>query len=182
VQAYETAAPVTLPPLGVACEEARLPAKTYSSADEARAAVTSLEAELARARDDRNPGRVTWAELRLNRARACLESLRTGKPLPPVMAPIWGLALGEVGVASGPGEIFCEIGLAVKQAAVFPHTIYVSNTNGSIGYVPVPEAYPEGGYEVESASRVGPGAAAVVAESSIALLKRARRLARQSAA
>jgi hypothetical protein len=69
--------------------------------------------------------------------------------------------------------------LGAKQAAVLPHTLYVSNTNASIGYVPVPEAYPEGGYEVESASRVGPDAAGIVTQTAIAALKRARRTARQ---
>jgi neutral ceramidase len=182
VQAYETAAPVEFAPIGVATREARLPAKTYGSVEEAQAAVDALQAEHDRAQQDGGPGRLWWAQRRLERATACLDSLQTGKPLPTVPAPIWGVALGEVGLATGPGEIFCEIGMAVKQAAVLPHTLYISNTNGSVGYVPVPEAYPEGGYEVESASRVGPGAAAIVTETAIAMLKRARRLAGRAGA
>jgi len=181
VQAYETAAPVELAPLAVASKEAGLPAKTYGSVEEAQAAVDGLQAEYNGAKAGKaNKGRLWWAQLRLDRAKACLESLRTGKPLPPVPAPIWGVALGEVGIATGPGEIFCEIGMAVKQAGVFPHTLYVSNTNGSVGYVPVPEAYPDGGYEVESASRVGPGAAQVVTDTAIAMLRRARADARKT--
>ena len=179
VQAYETAQPVAAAPLGVASRVARLPAKTYDSAEQAQADVEALQTQLLHAEAEGNASRAWWVRHRLERATACLESLRSGKPLPPVLAPIWGVALGDVGLATGPGEIFCEIGLEVKQAAVLPHTLYVSNTNASIGYVPVPEAYPEGGYEVESASRVGPDAAGIVTQTAIAALKRARRTARQ---
>ena len=180
VQAYETAVPVEISPIAAASKEAKLPAKTYGSVEEAQAAVDGLQAELERAQSEGNKSRRWWAEHRLGRAAAALESLRTGKPLAPVIAPVWGMALGDVGLATGPGEIFCEIGMAVKQAAVLPHTLYISNTNGSIGYVPVADAYPEGGYEVESASRVGPGAAEIVAQTSVAVLKRARRRARRT--
>jgi len=178
IQACETAIPVEAAPIGVACREARLPAKTYGSIEEAQAAVDGLLAETERARDAGNRSRLWWAEHRLSRATACLESLQLGKPLPPVPAPVWGVALGEIGLATGPGEIFCQIGMAVKRAGVLPHTLYVSNTNGSIGYVPVPEAYPEGGYEVESASRVGPEAAAVLERATLSALRSARRRAR----
>jgi len=182
VAAYETARPIDATPIGVALQQAKLPAKTYGSLEEAQAAVEGLEGEAARARADGNPGRLWWAEQRLKRAVACRESLRTGKPLPPVAAPAWGLALGEIGLATGPGEIFCEIGMAVKAAGVLPQTLYVSNTNASIGYVPVADAYPEGGYEVESASRVGPAAAAILTRASISVLRRARRQARRTGA
>ncbi|MBM3471906.1 MAG: hypothetical protein FJX75_01370 [Armatimonadetes bacterium] len=176
VQAYETAEPVPLAPLAVAHAEAKLPAKTYASVAEAEAAVQALQAEHDRAKEaGGNKGRLWWAQHRLDRAKTALESLQTGKPLPPVLAPVWGVALGELGLVTGPGEIFCEIGMAAKEAGIFPHTMYLSNTNGSIGYVPVPEAYPEGGYEVESASRVGPGAAAVLTDASRSVLRRARK-------
>jgi predicted Fe-Mo cluster-binding NifX family protein len=58
--------------------------------------------------------------------------------------------------------------------------MYVSNANGAIGYVPVPEAYPEGGYEVTHASRVGPEAAGTLVNASVRVLRRARSLARQA--
>jgi len=176
IQAYETAEPLQLTPIAVAQAEAKLPAKTYASVAEAEKAVQALQAEYDRAEESGNRGRLWWAKHRLDRATAALESLRTGKPLPPVLAPVWGVALGELGLATGPGEIFCEIGMAVKGAGVFPHTMYVSNTNGSIGYVPVAEAYPDGGYEVESASRVGPEAAGVLTDTSRTVLKRAARI------
>jgi hypothetical protein len=180
VQAYETAQPVAAAPLGVARRDVRLQAGTFSSVDEAERKVAALEAQLAEA-ESRRVARnlLDWTRSRLERARAALESLRGGKRLPPVVAPVWGLVLGDIGLATGPGEIFCEIGLAVKRAAVVPHTLYVSNTNGSIGYVPMPDAYADGGYEVEMASRVGPEAAPALVAATIRTLREARRRSRR---
>ncbi len=180
IQAYETAEIVDIGPIGAATKEVKLPAKTFASKAEAKKAVAELEAELARLTEQRGPkGSIIWANRRLERAGKCLESLQTGKPLPPVLGGIWGVAMGDVGIATGPGEIFCQIGMAVKEQSPLPHTMYVSNTNGAIGYVPIPEAYPEGGYEVDRASRVAPGAASIVTDTAVAMLKRARSRARR---
>jgi hypothetical protein len=54
------------------------------------------------------------------------------------------------------GEIFTELGLAIKLASPFQYTIVVELANGSVGYVPNRKSYPEGAYEVISA-RCGPG-------------------------
>ena len=62
------------------------------------------------------------------------------------------IALGdEIAWVSLPGEIFTELGLAIKQDSPFPHTIIAELANGSIGYIPSRRAYPQGNYEVVSA-------------------------------
>jgi len=175
VQAYEAAAPIEAAPVRVASRRVRLPAKTFASVKEAEQTVSSLAEELERLRAGRAPkSSLYWVNTRLERARASLENLKAGKPQPPVVAAMWALRLGELGLATAPGEIFCEIGQAVKQASPFRHTMFVGYTNGSIGYVPVAEAYPEGGYEVTHASRVGPGAAGMVTDTALALLRRVK--------
>ena len=50
------------------------------------------------------------------------------------------------------------------------HTFFVSNTNGTIGYVPTLAAYEQGGYEVNSASQVDPEAAQILTETCLGLL------------
>jgi neutral ceramidase len=50
-----------------------------------------------------------------------------------------------------PGEIFVELGLALKKASPFKHTLIAELANGSVGYVPNREAYPQGNYEIVSA-------------------------------
>jgi hypothetical protein len=99
-----------------------------------------------------------------------LDSFRTGEPLPPVVGEVQALRLGPVVLTSGPGEIFNEIGRAVKDRSPAPNTFFLGYTNGSIGYVPVPEAYPEGGYEVSHACRVDPPAAGMITEGCLRLV------------
>ncbi len=50
-----------------------------------------------------------------------------------------------------PGEIFVELGLALKKASPFPVTILAELANGSVGYIPTRRAFAEGNYEVVSA-------------------------------
>ena len=57
----------------------------------------------------------------------------------------------EVAWVSLPGEIFVELGLAIKQDSPFPNTIIAELANGSIGYIPSRRAYAQGNYEVVSA-------------------------------
>jgi hypothetical protein len=78
--------------------------------------------------------------------------------------------VGDVAVVGLGGEVFNEIGKAIKAASPFPHTLVVTHCNGSAGYLPTKEAYPEGGYEVES-SRFAPAAAEEVVKEALRLLR-----------
>ena len=51
--------------------------------------------------------------------------------------------------SSLPGEIFVELGLAIKQDSPFPRTIIAELANGAIGYIPARRAYAQGNYEVD---------------------------------
>ena len=67
------------------------------------------------------------------------------------------IALGDdLAWVGFPGEMFVELGLALKQASPFRYTMIHSLANGSIGYVPDLKAYPQGAYEA-TASRCSPG-------------------------
>ncbi|MBI4663987.1 MAG: neutral/alkaline non-lysosomal ceramidase N-terminal domain-containing protein [Verrucomicrobia bacterium] len=65
--------------------------------------------------------------------------------------------VGDTAFVGLGGEIFTEIGLAIKAASPFPHTFILTHCNGAAGYLPIRSAYPEGGYEVQSSS-FAPGA------------------------
>ena len=74
---------------------------------------------------------------------------RKGRPLE---VEVQVIALGkDVAFVSLPGEVFVELGISIKKASPFKHTIIVELANGSIGYIPNKSAYPEGQYEVTSA-------------------------------
>jgi len=47
-----------------------------------------------------------------------------------------------------PGEVFVELGLAIKQASPFRNTLVVELCNNDMGYVPTKRVFVEGSYEV----------------------------------
>jgi neutral ceramidase len=60
---------------------------------------------------------------------------------------VQALAVGPMGVVSLPGEIFAEIGHAIKHDSPFGLTMPVSCANDSLSYIATREAYDQGGYE-----------------------------------
>lgn len=69
-----------------------------------------------------------------------------------------------------PGEIFVELGLAIKKASPFKRTLVISICNDRPSYVPTLKAFSEGSYEVTN-SRVKPGTGEQLVEAAISLLK-----------
>ena len=84
-------------------------------------------------------------------------------------AEVQVILIGDLAYVSLPGEIFTELGIAIKKASPYPLTIVSELANGSIGYVPNRKAYAEGAYEVISA-RCGPGCGEALADAAIRLL------------
>ena len=81
------------------------------------------------------------------------------------------IALGnDVAFVSLPGEVFVELGLAIKAASPFRHTYIVELANGAIGYIPNRSAYAEGNYEVISA-RCAAGSGELLVESALRQLR-----------
>lgn len=74
-------------------------------------------------------------------------------------------------IVSLPGEIFVELGLALKKASPFKHTFIAELANGSIGYIPNRAAYPEGKYEIVSA-RCTEGSGEMLVDAAVKLLKK----------
>ena len=78
--------------------------------------------------------------------------------------------LGEIAFVGWGGEVFNEIGRAVKEGSPFGHTFILTHCNGAAGYLPTRPSYSEGGYEVQS-SHFGPGAAEMLAEETLQVLR-----------
>jgi hypothetical protein len=79
-------------------------------------------------------------------------------------------SVGDIALVGLGGEVFNEIGQAIKMASPFPHTIIATHCNGAGGYVPTHASYAEGGYEVQS-SPFGPGAAERLVEETTRMLR-----------
>jgi neutral ceramidase len=93
---------------------------------------------------------------------------RDGKPLD---VEVQVIAMGDdVAFVALPGEIFVELGLAIKKASPFKHTMLIELANTAIGYIPNRPAYEEGNYEVVSA-RCAAGSGEMLVETAIKLLR-----------
>jgi hypothetical protein len=86
-----------------------------------------------------------------------------------VVVPIFLLQIGPAVFAGIQGEPFAEIGAEIKRRSPFPHTWFGGYTNGWAAYIPVAEAYPRGGYEVDT-TPFAPEAAAILANATVAAL------------
>jgi hypothetical protein len=90
-----------------------------------------------------------------------------GEPIP---AEVQVVTLGrDVAWVALPGEIFSELGLALKKRSPFARTVITTLANGSVGYVPDRRSYAEKAYEAESA-RVEPGSGEQLVEAAVQLL------------
>lgn len=68
------------------------------------------------------------------------------------------------------GEIFADLGLAIKESSPFKTTIIIELTNSHIAYVPTRKAFSQGSYETIN-SRLAPGGGEMMVEMAIKLLK-----------
>jgi hypothetical protein len=75
----------------------------------------------------------------------------------------------ETAIVTLPGEVFVELGLAIKAASPFATTLVIELTNDSPAYVPTKKAFAEGSYEIVN-SRIHPGGGEKMVEAAVLLL------------
>jgi hypothetical protein len=89
----------------------------------------------------------------------------------PLEVEVQTIALSdELAIVALPGEIFVELGLAIKAVSPFRYTFIAELANGSIGYIPNLEAFPQGNYEIVSA-RGEAGSGERLVEAALSLLR-----------
>ena len=105
--------------------------------------------------EDKHINRVAMSEAKLFWAEHAMKELESGRLLPYVEGDIQVFTFGnEAALVGVPGELFCEIGLAIKTKSRFPATFVCGYTNGTLGYIPSRKAIPEGGYEISDAFKM----------------------------
>lgn len=105
---------------------------------------------------------------RLRRTEAIAPTVeREGWKLP-VEVQVIGIG-NELAIVGLPGEVFVELGLAIKKASPFKTTLVVELTNSHIAYVPTRKAFSQGSYETIN-SRLSPGGGEMMVEAAISLL------------
>jgi hypothetical protein len=154
----------------VMARQIRLPLKPHPPLDKAEA-----QAEDARRRlndlVDRGapPAEIEAATFVAKRAAMTVARSQAfaGKSEHPVELHV--LQIGPAVLAGIPAEPFCEIGLAIKARSPFPHTWFGGYVGGWSGYIPTPEEYPRGGYEVDTSPFTAEAAARVIEDTTAAL-------------
>ena len=76
----------------------------------------------------------------------------------------------DVAIVLLPGEVFVDLGLAIKRASPFRHTLVIELANDAPAYIPTEKAFKEGSYEIVN-SRIVPGGGERLANAAIQLLK-----------
>jgi hypothetical protein len=148
-------------PLRVSRETVELPLPNVSADD-----VTAAREVV----DQLQTGKQRPAFLKQVQAFKALDvSARLGKPLE---VEVQVISIGDdIAWVSLPGEIFVDLGLAIKHGSPFRQTVIAELANGSIGYVPTKKAYSEGNYEVVSA-RCAEGSGEKLVESAVRQLRK----------
>ncbi len=94
---------------------------------------------------------------------------------PKAEVELQAVQIGPAIYLSAPGEMFCQLGLDIKEGSPFPFTFPVSLANGCVGYIPTEKALGEhgGGYETRltSYSNLRPDAGSIMREQLIEFAK-----------
>ncbi len=132
------------------------------------AQLRAAEAQVAGAR---TPQERIQAESALRRAREGL--MIPDRYAEPQEAEVQVLRLGDLAIASNPGEMFTEWGLRIKGGSTAPHTFVSELTNGWIGYLLNEGGFAEGGYEAVPGpwTQVGEEAGAIVSDAALRLIE-----------
>lgn len=162
---YEDAATEpALPVLRVVRRKIQMPAKPFRPPEELEAECQALIDEMNRLR-----AHGTQREIQLATAKATQAGWRAGNARlyygrQTIEWEMQCIRIGSIALLSVAGEPFIEIAQRIAAESPFEHTLFSGYTNGGFGYIPIREAFAEGGYEIEATPFSADAADSVVAE------------------
>jgi len=164
--------PVEPPPAALAVRSRflPLPLKSFPAPAEAEAEAAALREKLAVLRREGTEAEVRAATAMATQAGMRADRARLYHGRTHIDWQLQGIRIGPVALVCIPGEPFTEIGQEIAARSPFPHTLFSGYSNGGFSYLPVRDAYPAGGYEVET-SPFAPGASEIVVEGSLLMLQ-----------
>jgi len=168
--AWRKAAPCEDGLLAYASRTITLPTNRPRAIRRAEEALSRAERAAARPPRQWSPYLIWYNVPDPERARRRLQTLKSQDD-EPVACEIQAIRIGPVTLVAWLGEVFCDLGMELKQRSPLRPTYTIGYANGWIGYVPTPEAFEEGGYEPESAAHLADDAGLVLVEQSLTLLK-----------
>jgi hypothetical protein len=163
--------PEEAPVVHVLSRDIALPLIAQPPLDEARARVEEAQARLDELKHRGAPASdIEAATFATKRANMALSRAATYGGKQDFPAELHMLRIGPAVFAGTEGEPFAEIALAIKADSPFPATWFGGYTGGWAGYIPTPDDYPLGGYEVDT-SPFAPEAAGRLVEETLAALR-----------
>jgi hypothetical protein len=141
--------------LAAVVRHVRFPLQPPPTVDDVRAVSAEWEAKLAEAvaAGSGHGGAARIAYWHLGWARKTERWLLEGNVPEFREGRIHAIRIGDGVVVSGPGEVFSEIGMAVKERSPGAPTMYAGFTNGLIAYFATAAEYAFGGYEADYSCR-----------------------------
>ncbi len=141
--ALEDARQVPPTVLSAAKSRLELPLREPPPIEEIEGELDSLREELEAAEEEDLPSLE-------GRVRATERLLEDARSLTPKRFDITAFRIGPAAILGLPGEMFVHYALNIAELSPFSPTIVPAYTNGMVGYVPTADAFPKGGYEVDS--------------------------------
>jgi len=150
---------VKQPSLDAVSRVIQVPLQTYSAEDVARAkAIMSNHAS-----------RKVHFLVRVKARKILTMKLRGSGEALPVEVQTFRLSK-EFAIAAIPGDVFVELGLAIKKRSPFAQTLVIELANDYPAYIPTRKAFREGSYETVN-SHIRPGGGEIIVETAVELLQ-----------
>jgi len=154
-----------------AIETVRIPWERIPTLEEARAALETEEAA--------GPQKAGAPLRLLEWARALVATIEKGDVNPCAEVLVQAVRIGDAVFVALPGEVFMEIGKALKRRSGVKHLFVVGYANTcEIGYIPTAAAFPDGGYEVDGAPcyyglfKLSPDCERIMVEAGLSVIRR----------
>jgi hypothetical protein len=162
--------PVPVQKLGVKVQPMHLPLRALPSPEQFEAELKQHVARLNDLRANGSEADIRWETMLSKRAAMRADLAREYRGRTHQRYDLQVFTIGDdIALVAMPGEPFVEIGLRVKEKSPFQYTLFSGYSNIGWAYVPTPQAYELGGYEVE-VTPFEPGASLQIVDESLRVL------------
>ena len=144
---YEPLPEACLRHFGVVTRQVSLPMAPLPGRQVAQATLDRCQRQLEDARAGKNAGAIHVAQRLVHWAESVVRTVESGDPVTRELV-FWALRINDTAIVTVNGEPFAELALEVKRRSPFTATFFLGYSNGCLGYLPTPEAFDEGGMEV----------------------------------
>ncbi|MBP1990770.1 neutral/alkaline non-lysosomal ceramidase N-terminal domain-containing protein [Paenibacillus eucommiae] len=149
-----------------------LPLKKMLPLEEAQATYQALEQELGRLQSNHaDEEEIRKIAFQMKRAFLAWDTSNKYNGMSHSDIEVQLMSIGDAALIGVPLEPFVEIGLSLKAKSPFRVTLFSGYANGHLGYLPIAEAYPQGGYEVETSPFLQGAAELFIEEVAAALVE-----------